>query len=114
MVNQRDIMEINFPVGEDEYKIHPAIIISNNFVFEQEEKYYGMMLSTKEYDIPTELTLSPYAFTHQTEITSIAKCHLIADIYPEDIIQKKGSLKIEAFDKLIEHMRNTTFGRGQS
>jgi len=69
------------------------------------------MLSTKEYDIPTELILSPNTFTHQTQTTSIAKCHLIADIYPEDIIQKKGSLKIKAFDKLIDHMRNTTFGR---
>ncbi len=46
IVKQRDIVEIAFYTG-NKPELHPAVVISNNEIFEIEGFFYAILLSTK-------------------------------------------------------------------
>ncbi|MEI6050437.1 MAG: type II toxin-antitoxin system PemK/MazF family toxin [Bacteroidota bacterium] len=49
-VKQRDIIELNFLMPDGVCKPHPAIVISNDELFEVEGFFYCCMISTALYN----------------------------------------------------------------
>lgn len=45
-VQQRDIVELNYELPNGKYKIHPALIISNENVLDTEDIFYAVMISS--------------------------------------------------------------------
>ena len=106
---QSDIVIVNFPVGNGIYKQHHAIILSNRNVFDVEEYYLCVMLSTKAFNEEFAFEITPEMVTYETTTTSFAKCQLIATFYTEDILSRVGSLKHLYFRNLLKHLNKTVF-----
>jgi PemK-like, MazF-like toxin of type II toxin-antitoxin system len=101
--NQRDMVEIAFELPNGKKLIHPTLIISNEEVFNAEEIFYSVMLSTKTSNEEFVYELNPLDFNHQTNTISYAKCHLISS-FREYEITKKGVSNTNPnidFDQLV-------------
>ena len=50
-VQQRDIVELNFELPDGKFKVHPALVISNEHVLEAEDIFYALMISSANCSI---------------------------------------------------------------
>lgn len=107
--SQADVVEVSFPLPNGQMKNHPAIILSNREVYEAEEMYYAVMLSTKDYNEVFTIVLSPSDFDYTTRQTSYVKCQLIETFEDFDIIQRFGKVKPEPFRRIITHINKSVF-----
>jgi hypothetical protein len=86
IVRQRDIVEIAFYTG-NKPEPHPAVVISNDDIFEAEGFFYAILLSTKNLfpeftiEIKADMINSP-----RNQKVGYAVCHMIQQFYPEEII----------------------------
>ena len=46
-ISQGEIIELNYELPNGNFKTHPAIVISKSEVFEIEEIFYALMISSK-------------------------------------------------------------------
>ena len=106
---QSDIVEVVFPLPNGQFKRHPAIIISNRDVYETEEIYYCIMLSTKNTNDEFIFEITPSMVNYQTDKVSYAKCQLIAQFASNEIMMRFGSLKSESFRKLLLKLNQSVF-----
>ena len=49
-IQQRDIVEVNFQLPNGKFKVHPALVISNQNVLDTEEIFYAVMISSKPFN----------------------------------------------------------------
>ena len=111
IIKQRDIVEIAFYTG-NKPEPHPAVVVSNDDIFEAEGFFYAILLSTKNIfpDFTLEITPSMINFP-RNQRNGYAVCHMIQQFYPEDIITRTGAtLKIDAFTKLTDKVKEVVFG----
>lgn len=109
-VYQRDIVEVSFPLPNDNFKIHPALVISTANLLEQEGFFYAVMLSTKQISPDFIFEISPEMLTYQTTTISYAKCQLIQAFHEKEVFKKTGQMRIEPFQKLLLHLNRVVFG----
>ena len=104
-VNQRDIVEVQFPLPGGSLKPHPVIVISNNQINEWEDAFIGVMLSSKDYDDPYTFKIMNAMLTKKPKTKYQARSHLIR-MFDESQITKRGlgSLCIDPFNHLIDHI----------
>jgi mRNA-degrading endonuclease toxin of MazEF toxin-antitoxin module len=107
--NQKDIIEVNVMLPDGRFKPHPVLIISNDTVFNEEGFFYGVMLSTKDYNEDFVFTLTPDMFNYKTDKTSYAKCQLIERCYEWDVMKRFGSVKQDAFEGIIKKINESVF-----
>ena len=107
--SQSDIVEVVFPLPNAQFKRHPAIIISNRSVFEAEEIYYCVMLSTKNTNDEFIFEITPSMVNYQSDKISYAKCQLISQFAPNEIMMRFGSLKSNYFKKLLSKLNESVF-----
>ena len=107
--SQSDIVEFEFPLPNGQYKIHPAIIISNRDVLELEDIYICVMLSTKEMNPEFIFEIQPKMLTYSSDKISFAKCQLITRIRPKAIIRRFGSLQPQYFKQLLTKLNQSVF-----
>ena len=106
-----EIIEANFFFpNEGVYKPHPVLVVSTVELFEEEEIFYGVLMTTKnilpQYTIkiePTWLTKSPnkegYFATHFVQIFTM-----------EDVTNKTNTfLKPEYFDRVKSKIIKSVF-----
>ena len=55
---QRDVVEVNFMFPDGTFKPHPALIVSNNELQENEGYIYLCMISSKDYNPQYTFALS--------------------------------------------------------
>jgi hypothetical protein len=107
--NQKDIVEINVELPNGRFLTHPVLIISNEDVYNAEDIFYGVMLSTKKTNEDFIFELKPTDFNYSTTISSFAKCQLIGKFKDFEILRRVGSLKQQAFDDLIRFLNQSVF-----
>ena len=109
--SQRDIVFVNYPQPDGSFKPHPGLIVSVNLVFELEEIYIMVMLSTKTIneEFAFEITQDMLNSKSNKEVF-YAKCQIIASFQEYEIIRRFGSIKKEYFAKLIQDLSKTVFG----
>ena len=76
-VNQRDIVEVNFQLPNGKFKVHPALVISNQNVLDTEDIFYAVMISSKEYNNEFTFELTNTMLTKPLVKTSYIKCQLL-------------------------------------
>jgi hypothetical protein len=110
-INQRDIVEIAFYTG-NKPEPHPAVVISQNDIFEAEGFFYAVLLSTKNVFPEFTLEITPSMINSpRNQRTGYAVCHMIQQFYPEDVISRTGAtLKLESFKKMTEKIKEVIFG----
>ena len=109
---QRDIVEVNFLFPDGSSKAHPAIIISNNTL--QEDEFglvYLVLISSKgninpqySYPLTNDMLLS-----HTFSKPSFVKCQIIAGYTDRDIIQRLGSIKEKYFNEIVDKVIDSIF-----
>ena len=108
-IKQREIIELNFLMPDGKSKPHPAIIISNNDLFEDEGFFYCCMISSKEYNPQYTFEINDSMLTKPFEKKSFVKCQIIGGFTQKDIIRKISLMRLEPFENLILKITESIF-----
>lgn len=108
MYEQGDIVLVNFPLP-DGFKLHPAVIVSTDEVYETEECYIGIMITSSKIRDNFSFELSNEMLAKPLDQQSQVRCQLIA-LFNENEIEKKISrIKKEPLINLVKHVNNAVF-----
>ncbi len=106
-----DIIEVNLAMPPDGKVLnHPAVIISNNEVYDDDDCYIIIMLTSQEYEDKYTYRISDEMLLQKSNMPYIeARCHLLTYILKSHIVANKNrnKLKRHFVDALVEHMVNS-------
>jgi mRNA-degrading endonuclease toxin of MazEF toxin-antitoxin module len=108
-IAQRDIVEVNFELPDGSFKVHPALVISNENVLEAEDIFYALMISTKPYNDEFTLEVKDSMVSKPLPKKSFVKCQLIQSYTQDEVIRKISSMKIEAFESVKKKLIESVF-----
>lgn len=106
---QRDIVEISFLFPDGTFKPHPALIVSNDELQEEEGFIYLCMISSKAYNPQYNYTIKDEMLTVPMKKQSYVKCQLLVGNIERDVIRKLSRMKQPYFDEVIEKIKQTIF-----
>jgi mRNA interferase MazF len=108
-----DIIDVFFDLPYSrETKTHPAIIISNEDVYDKDELYVCvMMTSSTETDLFTFTITDDMLVQKSNKDFSQARCHLISYVMEKHIVGKtpKNTMKENALNRLLIKINETVF-----
>lgn len=108
-----DIIDVFFDLPySKETKTHPAIIISNEDVYDKDELYVCvMMTSSTETDLFTFEITDDMLVQKSNKDFSQARCHLISYVMEKHIVGKtpKNTMKENALNRLLIKINDTVF-----
>ena len=106
---QRDIVEINFMFPDGSFKPHPAVIVSNNELQQEEGFIYLCMISSKAYNPQYNFELNDNMLTTPMAKQSYVKCQLLVGNVERDVIRKLSRVKQPYFGQIIEKIKTSIF-----
>jgi mRNA-degrading endonuclease toxin of MazEF toxin-antitoxin module len=106
-----DVIEIHFNIPGEGLKNHPAIVISNEEVYNIEAIYICVMVTHSDMSSYFAFDLEPEMFLNPKNMPEgKAKAHLIAYVEEKHIIRnihsKKCKMKKIYVDKLVEFIQS--------
>ncbi|MBR6596486.1 MAG: type II toxin-antitoxin system PemK/MazF family toxin [Paludibacteraceae bacterium] len=104
MYNQRDIVEVNFLFPDGTFKPHPALIVSNDELQEEEGFIYLCLISSKNYKPQYCYELDNDMMTKPLAKKSYVKCQILTANVERDVIKKIGRLKKHTLTKLSKKL----------
>ena len=109
--HQRDVVEINFPIPGEGFKVHPAIIVSNDELQDNEGFVYIVMISSKDFAHSRQYSypLRDEMLSFKMEKPSWVKCHLVAADIESSVIRRLGSVKEEYFNEIVDKIIESIF-----
>ena len=110
--HQRDIVEVNFLFPDGTFKPHPAIIVSNDELQENEDGMFYLVLITSNdwlnpqysYPLTNEMIVG-----HTFSKPSLVKCQILAGNIERDVTRHLGSIKEEYFNEIVDKIINSIF-----
>lgn len=109
---QRDIVEVNFLFPDGTLKVHPAIIVSNDQLQEDEFGLVYLVLITSNLDLNPQYSYpltDDMLVSHSFSKLSVVKCQIIAGYTNRDIIRRLGSVKQDYFDEIVDKVIESVF-----
>ena len=110
--HQKDIVEVSFLFPDGTFKPHPAIIVSNDQLQEDEEGMFYLVLITSndrinpQYSYPlTDEMVNGFTFSKP----SLVKCQIITGYIERDVNRRLGSIKQEYFDEIVDKIVESIF-----
>ncbi|MDO4823346.1 MAG: type II toxin-antitoxin system PemK/MazF family toxin [Bacteroidales bacterium] len=107
--HQQDIVEVSFMFPDGTFKPHPALIVSNDELQEDEGFIYLCMISSKAYNSQYNYTLTNEMLTKPLMKQSFVKCQLLVGNIERDVIRKISTLKQPYFNEVVEQIKRTIF-----
>lgn len=107
--HQRDIVEISFMFPDGTFKPHPALIVSNDELQEDEGFIYLCMISSKSYNPQYNYPLSDEMLLKPLAKQSYVKCQLLVGNVERDVLRKLSQLRQPYFDEVVEKIKKTIF-----
>lgn len=108
-VQKRDIVELNYELPNGKFKVHPALIISNENVLETEDIFYAVMISSNPINDDFTFELDNVMLTKPLQKKSYVKCQILQSYTTEEVISKISSVKQVYFDKILKRIFETVF-----
>ena len=108
-VQQRDIVEVNFQLPNGTFKIHPALVISNQNVLDTEDIFYAVMISSNSFNDEFTFELSNTMLTKPLSKISYVKCQLIQAYSTNKVINKISVIKPTYFQQIKQTIFDTVF-----
>ena len=110
--HQRDIVEVNFLLPDGLLKPHPAIIVSNDDLQEDELGLVYLVLITSNdtvnpqysYPLSDEMIVG-----HSFAKPSLVKCQIIAGYVERDILRRLGTIKERYFNEIVDKTIESIF-----
>ena len=108
---QRDVVEVNFLFADGQVKLHPAIIVSNDTLQEDEEGLIYMVLISSKPDINPQYgnTLKKGMLSFDFGKQSYVKCQIITGYTQRDVLRKFGVVKQPYFDEIVDKIIESIF-----
>ena len=110
--HQRDIVEVSFLFPDGTFKPHPAIIVSNDQLQEDEDGMFYLVLITSsdwlhpQYSYPlTDDMVVGFEFSKP----SLVKCQIITGYIERDVQRQLGSIKEKYFNEIVDKIINSIF-----
>lgn len=110
--HQRDIVEVNFQFADGTFKVHPAIIVSNDNLQDNEFGLMYLVLITSnrllnpQYAYPlSDEMVSGFNFTKESSV----KCQIIAGYVERDVIRRIGTIKERYFEEIVDKIIESIF-----
>lgn len=103
------IVELNFLFPNGKFKPHPAVIVSNLELFETEDFFYCVLISTKDYNSKYIFPLKNEMLTRPLKEISYAKCHIIGGYTQRDVLKVLSKIKNSYFLELLEKIKLSIF-----
>ena len=110
--HQRDIVEVNFLFPDGTFKPHPAIIVSNDELQENEEGMFYLVLITSndwlnpQYSYPlTDEMIVGHTFSKP----SLVKCQILTGNIERDVTRRLGSIKEKYFNEIVDKIIYSIF-----
>ena len=105
MFNQGDIVEIYFDLpNQKEIKLHPAIILSNNQLFELQQVYVCVMMTSSNIEDEFSFFIDDSMLLNKSnKKLSQARCHLITYAAEKHFQKRKlNTIKIKFINALLD------------
>ena len=104
-------MEINFPIPGEGFKVHPAIIVSNDELQLNEGFVYVVMVSSQDFAYSRQYSylLSDEMLTCKLDKPSWVKCQLVAADVETSVLRRLGSVKEEFFNDIVDKIIESIF-----
>ena len=110
--HQRDIVEVSFLFPDGTFKAHPAIIVSNDQLQEDEDGMFYLVLITSN-----DLLNPQYSYPLKDEMVngftflkpSLVKCQIISGNIERDVVRRLGSIKQKYFDEIVDKIVESIF-----
>ena len=110
--HQRDIVEVNFLFPDGTFKPHPAIIVSNDELQENEDGMFYLVLITSNdwlnpqysYPLTNEMIVG-----HTFSKPSLVKCQILTGNIERDVTRRLGSIKEKYFNEIVDKIINSIF-----
>ena len=110
--HQRDIVEVSFLFPDGSFKPHPAIIVSNDQLQEDEDGMFYLVLITSndwinpQYSYPlTDEMIVGHTFFKP----SLVKCQIITGDVERDVQRRLGSIKEKYFNEIVDKIIESIF-----
>ena len=108
MPNQRDIVEVPYYLPQGRPEMHPAIVISNKAIHEIEDIFYVVMCSTVQDPAEFSMELTPDMINgNPMRERTYIKTHLIQSYQMNEVAALRGSVTIQAFQRIREQIINS-------
>lgn len=110
--HQRDIVEVNFLFPDGTFKPHPAIIISNDELQEDELGLVYLVIITSNDTINPQYSYpltDEMVIDHSFVKPSLVKCQIIAGYVERDILRRLGSVKERYFNEIVDKTIESIF-----
>ena len=110
--HQRDIVEVSFLFPDGTFRPHPAIIVSNDQLQEDEDGMFYLVLITSndrlnpQYSYPlSDDMVDGFTFSKP----SLVKCQIITGNIERDVQRRLGSVKQKYFDEIVDKIVESIF-----
>ena len=109
--HQRDIVEIDFPIPGESYKIHPAVIVSNDELQVDEGFVYVALISSQDFAYSRQYAykLTDEMLSFKMAKQSYVKCQILAVTIDDGILRRLGSIKQKYFDEIVDKIVGSIF-----
>ncbi len=102
IVEQRDIVFLNFQIPNQGFKPHLCLVISNNEIHESEKFFIALMLTSANTNDIFSYWLKNNMLINQLDKKTQIRLHLFG-VFENSIIDKKVSrMKRQAFEDLLD------------
>jgi hypothetical protein len=101
-VSQWEVVEVNFQLPNGRFLPHPALIISSNELFEDEEFFYAILMTTKNIFPKYTLEITPEMLTKTSDRQSYFATHIIGQFDMNSILQKRNTFLKEEFRAILQ------------
>ena len=106
--HQKDIVEVNFLFPDGTFKPHPAIIVSNDQLQEDEDGMIYLVLISSNNSLSMQ-----YSYPINDDMVigncfskpSFVKCQIISGYMERDINRRLGTVKQKYFDEIVDKIR---------
>lgn len=102
--HQRDLVEIDFPIPGEGFKVHPAIIVSNDELQLNEGFVYVVMVSSQDFAYSRQYAypLTDEMLSCKLDKPSWVKCQLVAADVETSILRCLGTVKEDYFNEIVD------------
>lgn len=110
--HQRDVVEVNFLFADGSLKVHPAIIISNDELQEDEDGLVYLVLISSNTSINPQYSYplhNDMLISHSIDKECCVKCQIIAGYTERDIYCRLGSIKEAYFNEIVDKVIASVF-----
>lgn len=110
-VSQREIVEVPFLLPDGQYKVHPALVLSTDRLFDNEDgMFYAALISTKNYLPEYTIEIKNEWLNKPLSKQSFFVTHIVTFFKVRHVLNTYNTfVKAEYFDGIMNKIINSMF-----